>query len=165
MNKKILSFISLFVLLLVVLILPIQDIRVYALVPVPGVPGAYSNAPAGSTPEQIEAFDAAERAANIASGSTGYAETAANPSTANNASGGGGDQVSLTMGNLTRGFGIIGGGVVVIGWIVAGILYLTAAGGPRMEVAKKAIIACVIGTMLIIIATTAEKFIADVFKL
>ncbi len=75
------------------------------------------------------------------------------------------DQISLTMDNLVTGFTAIGTGVVVIGWIVAGILYLTAAGGPRMEVAKKALIACVIGTMLIIIAATAKPFIAGVFKL
>jgi len=75
------------------------------------------------------------------------------------------DQVSVTMGNLKQGFITIGAAVVVIGWIVAGILYLTAAGGPRMEVAKKALIAAVIGTVLIIIAVSAETFIAGVFKL
>ena len=47
----------------------------------------------------------------------------------------------------------IGAAIVVIGWVVAGILYLLAAGKPeKMETAKKAVIAAVIGTVLIIIA-------------
>lgn len=53
----------------------------------------------------------------------------------------------------------IGTIVVVIGWVIAGILYLTSAGGARMEVAKKALWAAVIGTILIIIAGTAYDLI------
>ena len=75
------------------------------------------------------------------------------------------NQITVTMTNLQAGFVTIGAAVVVIGWIIAGILYLTAAGGSRMEVAKKALVACVIGTVLIIIAVSAETFIAGVFKL
>ena len=43
--------------------------------------------------------------------------------------------------------------IVVIGWIIAGILYLTAAGKPeKINVAKGAMIACVVGTLLIVLA-------------
>jgi len=50
-------------------------------------------------------------------------------------------------------FTTIGGAVVFVGWIYAGILYLTAAGKPeKMNVAKVAVIACVIGTLLVILA-------------
>ena len=43
--------------------------------------------------------------------------------------------------------------IVVVGWVIAGILYLTAAGAPeRMGIAKKAVVACVIGTVLAVLA-------------
>lgn len=48
----------------------------------------------------------------------------------------------------------IGTAIVVIGWVIAGILYLTSAGAPeKTGTAKKAMIACVIGTILVVIAT------------
>jgi len=47
----------------------------------------------------------------------------------------------------------IGSTIVVIGWTVAGILYLLSMGSPeKMGTAKKAIIAAVIGTVLVVIA-------------
>jgi len=47
----------------------------------------------------------------------------------------------------------IGTAIVVIGWVIAGILYLTAAGAPeKIGTAKKALIACIVGTILIILA-------------
>ncbi len=54
---------------------------------------------------------------------------------------------------------LIGATMAIIGWVIAGILYLTSAGGERMGTAKKALIAAVIGTALIIIAPTAYAFI------
>ena len=42
--------------------------------------------------------------------------------------------------------------IVVVGWVIAGILFLTAAGGSRMEIAKKALMACVVGTVLVALA-------------
>jgi len=43
--------------------------------------------------------------------------------------------------------------MVAIGWIITGILYLTAAGAPeRLGTAQKALIACVIGTLVIALA-------------
>jgi len=55
----------------------------------------------------------------------------------------------------------VGGSMVIVGWVITGILYLTAGGGSRLEVAKKALIACVIGTVLVIIATSATSIIKD----
>lgn len=47
----------------------------------------------------------------------------------------------------------IGTAIVVIGWVVSGILYLTAAGAPeKVKVAKQAMIASIIGTLLVVIA-------------
>jgi hypothetical protein len=58
----------------------------------------------------------------------------------------------------------IGVTLVTIGWLIAGILYLTAAGSPeKVETAKKAMIACVIGTLLVVLATTAGS-IANIIK-
>lgn len=74
-------------------------------------------------------------------------------------------QVTTTLESVKDGFVAIGSGIVIIGWIVTGILYLTAAGGSRMETAKKSLIACVIGTALIIISATAETFISGIFNL
>ena len=54
----------------------------------------------------------------------------------------------------------IGGAIVVIGWVVAGILYLTSGGSPeKTGTAKKALIACVIGTVLVILATAGYEAI------
>lgn len=47
----------------------------------------------------------------------------------------------------------IGSAIVVIGWVIAGILYLTSMGSPeKTGTAKKALIAAVIGTVLVVIA-------------
>lgn len=54
--------------------------------------------------------------------------------------------------------------IVIVGWIVAGILYLTAAGSPeKMGTAKKAMVACVIGTVLVVLAI-GSNMIIDVIK-
>jgi len=64
------------------------------------------------------------------------------------------------VGKIKDAFVTIGGSIVIIGWIVAGILYLTAAGSPeKTGTAKKALIAAVIGTALIILAVGAEATI------
>jgi hypothetical protein len=50
----------------------------------------------------------------------------------------------------------ISASVVIIGWVIAGVLYLTAAGSPeKIGVAKKALIAAIIGTIVVILAPTA----------
>lgn len=54
----------------------------------------------------------------------------------------------------------VGAAVVIIGWIITGILYLTAGGAPeKTGTAKKALIACVIGTIVIIVAPGAYDFV------
>ncbi|MEK7658823.1 MAG: hypothetical protein AAB352_03085 [Patescibacteria group bacterium] len=58
----------------------------------------------------------------------------------------------------------IGGSVVVIGWVVAGILYLTSGGGERMVIAKKALIAAVIGTILVVISGSAAILVKDALQ-
>ena len=56
----------------------------------------------------------------------------------------------------------IGGSIVAIGWVIAGILYLTAAGNSeKTGIAKKALIACIIGTILIILSTFAMGIVKD----
>jgi len=43
--------------------------------------------------------------------------------------------------------------IVFIGWVVTGILWLTSGGSPeKTGIAKKAIVACTIGTILVILA-------------
>lgn len=54
----------------------------------------------------------------------------------------------------------IASGVVVIGWIITGILYLTAQGSPeKLGTAKKALIAAIVGTVLIIVAGSAASLV------
>ena len=58
----------------------------------------------------------------------------------------------------------IAGSIVFIGWCIAGILWLTAAGSPeKIGTAKKATVACVVGTILVILAG-ASSDIMDVIK-
>lgn len=61
---------------------------------------------------------------------------------------------------IKNAFLTVGSTIIVIGWIIAGILYLTSAGSPeKTGIAKKALFACVIGTVLIILAAFAEPLI------
>ena len=54
----------------------------------------------------------------------------------------------------------IAGAITFIGWIIAGILYLTSAGAPeKMNIAKKAAIAAAIGTVLVVLATGSGAII------
>ena len=56
----------------------------------------------------------------------------------------------------------VGGSIVVIGWVIAGILWLVSAGSPeKTGVAKKAIWAAVIGTVLVVIAGVSSNLIID----
>ena len=71
-----------------------------------------------------------------------------------------------TTASLQQAFEVIGGTLVVIGWLIAGILYLTAAGSPeRTGLAKKALIAAIVGTILVIISSQSCTFIKELFKL
>ena len=66
-----------------------------------------------------------------------------------------GIEATTLLGNIKNAVILIGGSVAIIGWVVAGILYLTSAGGERMATAKKALIAAVIGTVLVTLAQSA----------
>ena len=63
----------------------------------------------------------------------------------------------------------VGTPIITIGWVIAGILWLTSAGSPeKTGIAKKAIVACVIGTMLIVLAAisqTITSLIQDTFSI
>ena len=56
----------------------------------------------------------------------------------------------------------IGGTIVIIGWVIAGILWLVSGGSPeKTGIAKKAIWAAVIGTVLVVIAGISSSLIID----
>lgn len=58
----------------------------------------------------------------------------------------------------------LGGGLATIAFIVAGIMFLTATGNPsRMEIGKKALLAAVIGIVIIVLAGGAELFVKGFF--
>jgi hypothetical protein len=59
----------------------------------------------------------------------------------------------------------LGMALVVVGWIVAGVLYLMAAGNPeKIQTAKKAMIAAIIGTVLVVIAAAGYDVIKGLLK-
>jgi len=63
------------------------------------------------------------------------------------------NDVDTMMANTKKLVINIGMAIVVIGWVIAGILYLTAGGAEqKVSTAKKAMIAAVIGTVLVAIA-------------
>ncbi len=70
------------------------------------------------------------------------------------------------IGKITDAVVPIGTPLVAVGFIIAGFLYISASASPeRMALAKKALIAAIIGTILIILASQACTFIAALFGL
>lgn len=60
----------------------------------------------------------------------------------------------------------VGWPIIIIGWIIAGILYLTSAGSPeKAGTARKALMYAIIGTVIVILATNACSFISTLFGL
>ncbi|MCX6718724.1 MAG: hypothetical protein NTY81_03980 [Candidatus Staskawiczbacteria bacterium] len=58
----------------------------------------------------------------------------------------------------------VGVPLIVVGWVIAGILYLTSAGSPeKTGTAKKALIAAVIGTLLIVLSGVAISLVRTTF--
>jgi hypothetical protein len=58
----------------------------------------------------------------------------------------------------------IASGVVVILWLVTGVLFLSASGAPeKLGAGKKALIAAVAGTLLIIVASSALFLVGGAF--
>jgi len=62
------------------------------------------------------------------------------------------EQICFIVNNIKVLIYQVGGTLVVVGWVIAGILYLTSMGGERMGVAKKAMIAALIGTLLVVLS-------------
>ena len=61
---------------------------------------------------------------------------------------------------------LLTGGLAIIGFIVAGIMYITATANPgNMEKAKQALIAAVIGTVICILSASATGFVEGMFGL
>ncbi len=61
---------------------------------------------------------------------------------------------------------LVGTWIVVIMWVVAGILFLTAQGDPgKLNAAKTGLFAAIGGTILIILAKIAMAFVANSFGL
>jgi hypothetical protein len=80
------------------------------------------------------------------------------------AQGGGGATLEGMASAFDTAIATVGGSIVFIGWIITGILYLTAGGAPeKTGVAKKAVVACTIGTVIVILAG-ASSAITDVIK-
>ena len=60
----------------------------------------------------------------------------------------------------------IASGIIVILWVMTGIIFLTAQGAPeKLSTGKKALIASIAGTVLIIVASGAINLIKGAFKL
>lgn len=70
-------------------------------------------------------------------------------------------QTLTTMATTVRTVAVsIGIPIAVVGWVVAGIIYLTSAGSPeRMGTAKKAVVAAAIGTVIVALAGGAGPII------
>lgn len=76
------------------------------------------------------------------------------------AGGGGGGQIQMIVGTIARNLGGLGAGLATIAFIIAGITFLTATGNPsRMTLAKGALVAGVIGIVVILLADSACTFI------
>ena len=60
----------------------------------------------------------------------------------------------------------IADGVIVILWVIAGILFLSAQGAPeKLSSAKRALLTAVIGTVLVILAASAVSVVGSAFGL
>jgi len=60
----------------------------------------------------------------------------------------------------------IAGGVVVIFWVIAGILFLSAQGAPeKLKSARMALITAVVGTLLVIVATSGVSLVRSAFNI
>ena len=78
--------------------------------------------------------------------------------------GGGGITIQSMVNTAVQTTFYIASGVVVILWVITGILFLTAQGAPeKLSTAKKALIAAIAGTVLIIIAGSAISLVRSMF--
>lgn len=76
---------------------------------------------------------------------------------------GGNEELNRIATNVMNAASTVGAALAVIGFIIAGILWLTAAGSPtKLELAKKALMAAVIGTAILALAQGAN-ILKDIF--
>lgn len=76
---------------------------------------------------------------------------------------GGNEKLDTIVQNVGDAAQSIGAGLAVVGFIIAGILWLTSAGSPeKTGLAKKALIAAAIGAALVAVAGAAD-IMTDIF--
>jgi len=74
----------------------------------------------------------------------------------------GGITITNMVCNVTNTIWVVATGIVLIFWIITGILFLTALGDPtKLATARKALIAAVAGTVLVILAFYAMDIIGS----
>jgi hypothetical protein len=60
--------------------------------------------------------------------------------------------------------GLAAGGLAIIAFMVAGIMFISATGNPsRIAVAKGSLIAAVVGIVIVILSKTADIFVKNFF--
>ncbi len=65
---------------------------------------------------------------------------------------------------LASSLGGLGASLAVIGFVVAGIMYIASTANPSMmSVAKGALIAAIIGIVILILAPSAQSFVSGLF--
>jgi uncharacterized membrane protein YhhN len=73
--------------------------------------------------------------------------------------------IRAVISGLADGLGGLGGAMATIGFIVAGIIYITATTDPKLaSLAKAALVSAVIGVVILLLATNAENFIKNLFS-
>ena len=71
-----------------------------------------------------------------------------------------GDTIGGILGTISKSLGGLGGALATIGFVVAGIIYISATTNPsHVQLAKGALIAAVIGIVIILLAGSACVFI------
>ena len=60
--------------------------------------------------------------------------------------------------------GAMAGALSIIGFVVAGIMYISSTANPsNMSVAKQALTAAIIGVVILVLAATAKDFVSGMF--
>jgi len=76
----------------------------------------------------------------------------------------GGDNLSTIVDTLKTKLEELSGGLSAIAFIVAGVMFLSASANPsHMQIAKGALIAAIVGIVIIILANSACYFVKDLF--
>jgi len=72
--------------------------------------------------------------------------------------------IKTMVDNLAGNLKDLGGSLAIIGFVVAGIMYISSTANPQMmATAKSALVAAVIGVVILILATTAKDFVNGLF--